>query len=207
MVVARVRSTSAELLSKLPVTFKDLYAGQCATFSSLKRQTEWIATRLLFHNLLGLNVPLTYTDKGKPILEDGSAFVSISHTSNYVAVMLHPSNSVGIDVERLHPRVKKVISRFMRSDETALVYKGTDLWSLLLIWSAKESVYKAMCNPSSDLLLLRVLPFVPQNSGVLHLQSLAYPTQSFIVGYRLFPEFVLTYTVNEVCTDRGVKGI
>lgn len=51
------------------------------------------------------------------ISADGSAHISISHTNGYVAVALHPTEEVGIDIERYGVRVRRVVSRFVRPDE------------------------------------------------------------------------------------------
>ena len=75
----------------------------------------------------------------------GSASISISHTKGYVAVLLGgPEKEVGIDVECYGERVRKVAHKFVREDESVSWYKGTETWSLLLHWSAKETMFKCM---------------------------------------------------------------
>ena len=83
-------------------------------FSAEKRKQEWLAVRVLLKELCGEEKGIAYLPSGKPYLEDGSAFVSFSHTSGYVAVALHPSAEVGVDIEQYGTRVQRVASRFIR---------------------------------------------------------------------------------------------
>lgn len=64
-------------------------------------------------------------------------------------MILSPASAVGIDIERYSSRVDRVASRFLRDDEVVLPFRGETLWSLLLHWSAKETVYKCMENPDA----------------------------------------------------------
>lgn len=81
---------------------------------------------------------------GKALSKDGSRYISISHTRGYVAVALHSSCEVGMDIEQYGTRVRKVASRFIRSDEEPAMMEGDEVYALLLHWSAKEALFKLM---------------------------------------------------------------
>ncbi len=135
---------------------------------------------------------------GKPYLADASASLSISHTKGYVAVVLGlPGREVGIDIEQYGERVRKVAHKFMREDEQPSVFRGTDTWSLLLHWSAKETMFKCLNASEVDFRRhMRILPFAVNESGVFSAEE--YRTvekRRFTIHYYLFPDFVLTLSL------------
>ena len=129
-----------ETIGQLRSMFKDfsLYESDLQKFKAEKRQLEWLAVRVLLKELLGEEKVIDYLPSGKPFLKDRSAFVSFSHTFGYVAVAVHPTKEVGIDIEQYGDRVRKVASRFVREDEMQSVKAGDEIYALLLHWSAKE---------------------------------------------------------------------
>lgn len=190
----KVDETLEQLLSILP--HSDTYRQSLTHFVSPSRQLEWLAVRVLLYVLLGEEPEIRYRSDGKPYLADGSRSLSISHTRGYVAVIMgHSAKEVGIDIEQYGERVHKVASRFMRPDETAPVYNGTDTWGLLLHWSAKETLFKCLNATEVDFQKhLQIYPFQIEESGVI--QAAEYHTlkkQRYQIHYRLFPDFVLTF--------------
>ena len=91
--------------------------------------------------LCGEEKEIAYYSSGRPYLKDGSRYISISHTRGYVAVALHSSCEVGMDIEQYGTRVRKVASRFIRSDEEPAMMEGDEVYALLLHWSAKEALF------------------------------------------------------------------
>ena len=134
----------------------------------------------------------------RALLADGSFSISISHTKGYVAVLLsEPGKRVGIDIECYSERVRKVAHKFMREDEKKSLFKGTETWSLLLHWSAKETMFKCMNASDVDFREhLHVMPFTPDEQGVF--SAAEYRTaekQIFQIYYYLFSDFVLTLSL------------
>ena len=172
-----------------------IYEEAFARFSSEKRKQEWLAVRVLLKELCGEEKKIAYLPSGKPYLEDGSMHVSFSHTHGYVAVALHPSVEVGIDIEQYGTRVQRVSSRFIREDERVSVEAGDEVYALLLHWSAKETMFKLMEDEAIDFIKhLRILPFEPQKSGTFE----AYEKRSgqdrkFLIHYDTHPDYVLTF--------------
>lgn len=192
----RINETPDELLVSLPQA--ESYQEAAGRFSSESRRREWLAVRALLYTMLGERKDIAYSLEGKPYLKDGSALISISHTRDYAAVILgeKPLKEVGIDIERYGERVRKVASRFMRNDETACVYHGTDLWAQLLHWSCKETMYKCLNEQEVDFREhLRLFPFTLAEDG--EIEAVEYKTsvqRRFCIRYRLHPDFVLTWT-------------
>lgn len=193
--VWKVEETMEDLLSMLP--HAERYRQEVERFSSVHRRLEWCAVRVLLHFMLGKETEILYYSNGKPYLADASCPLSISHTKGYVAVILgRPGEEVGIDIEQYGERVRKVSSRFMRTDEQAAYYKGTDTWGLLLHWSAKETLFKCMNSDGVDFCEhLRIFPFDVSSEGTF--EAVEYRTAAcrrFLVHYCLYTDFVLTYS-------------
>lgn len=90
-----------------------------------------------------------------------------------------------------------VAHKFMREDEQPSVFRGTDTWSLLLHWSAKETMFKCLNASEVDFRgHMRILPFAVNESGVFSAEE--YRTvekRRFTIHYYLFPDFVLTLSL------------
>lgn len=136
--VWQVTETMEDLLAMLPDEGHELYEEAQQRFSSPKRRQEFIAVRVLLYQMQPGAV-IGYYDNGKPYLVHSCRRISISHTAGYVAVMLSDSGEVGVDIEQYGERVCRVASRFINDDE-----RISGVWKQLLLWSAKETVYKMM---------------------------------------------------------------
>lgn len=174
---------------------REVYREAMQRFTAPHRRQEWLAVRVLICAMQGEERKIAYHSNGKPYLADVSASISISHTKGYVAVVLgEPDREVGIDVEQYSDRVRKVAHKFMRDDEQLSRFRGTDTWSLLLHWSAKETIFKCLNTSEVDFRQhIRILPFAVDEVGVLSAEE--YRTvekRQFTVRYCLFPDFVLT---------------
>ncbi|MDO4756049.1 MAG: 4'-phosphopantetheinyl transferase superfamily protein [Parabacteroides sp.] len=160
-----------------------------------KRQREWLAVRVLLKELCGDEKKIAYLSSGKPYLEDESAFISFSHTVGYVAVALHPSVEVGVDIEQYGTRVKRVASKFIREDEQVSIANGDEVYALLLHWSAKETIFKLMEDEAVDFIdHLHIFPFHPQESGTFRACEYRSGTeQQYLIRYETHPDYVLTF--------------
>lgn len=172
-----------------------VYEEGFARFSSEKRKQEWLAVRVLLKELCGEEKTIAYLPSGKPYLEDGSLHVSFSHTNGYVAVAIHPSVEVGIDIEQYGTRVRRVASRFIREDEWVSVDAGDETYALLLHWSAKETMFKLMEDAGVDFIdHLHILPFEPKDFGTFKAREYrSDKEQEFLIHYDTHPDYVLTF--------------
>lgn len=187
------------LLSYLPESRRTLCEVDLQGFISAHRKKEWLSVRVLLYTLVQEDKQICYSSQGKPFLSDHSAYISISHTKGYVAVMLSKEASVGIDIEQYGQRVHRVFDRFVRSDEVIEPYLGDTTWSMLLHWSAKEALYKCLEEPDADLRKLRLSHFVPQQEGAFQAQDCGTEGQQMMtVDYRIFSDFVLTWTIASI---------
>ncbi|MBN1463252.1 MAG: 4'-phosphopantetheinyl transferase superfamily protein [Paludibacteraceae bacterium] len=168
-------------------------------FQSIKnevRKLEWLCTRVLLKELCGEEKKICYNEWGKPNLEDNSFKISISHTKNYVAVMIHPSLELGIDIEKKSDRVLKLKEKFMSDNELKNINPHHQVLHVLLHWSAKESLFKILPETEFDFIQhLHIQAFNLAEKGSFD----AYETrsrkkQNFTMHYEILDDFVLTWT-------------
>lgn len=203
--VWKMEESPEVLLSLLPERRREVCLQEMQRFVSERRKLEWLSVRVLLYSMLQEDKEIAYSPEGKPLMADNSSFISISHTKGYVAVILSYVHPVGIDIEQYGQRVHRVADRYIRSDERVEVGCVADMplnqddktWSLLLHWSAKETIFKRMENPDADLRKLRLSHFIPQEKGLFHVQEFVTESQRiYSVGYHICADFVLTWTLD-----------
>lgn len=109
------------------------------------KQLQWLASRMLVKVLLEeqLRKPFygVYNDvHGKPWLHRHSCHVSISNSGSYASALLHERKPVGIDIELVKPKIKKIAAKYLIPLE--LKHWGRDVECLTMAWCCKETVYK-----------------------------------------------------------------
>ena len=167
------------------------------SFQSEKRRLEYLAVRVLLKELLGKTVEVVYDEHNRPSLADKSYNLSITHTGEWAAVLLHPTKQVGIDVERIAEKVVRVKHKFLSENELSFVKEEVEKTHLALMWSVKESMYKALgqviVNYPVD---FEIKPFEPFLKGeinaVAHQKS---GDKEYNLNYEVFAQFVLVYTL------------
>ena len=168
-------------------------------FGSVKRRCEWLAARVVARKLLGDNAAIAYTAEGKPLRADGTGYISISHSGNLVAVAVHDSCDLGIDVEMRSSRVSAIRGKVLSAAEEESLDRSNEQDALLLHWSAKESFYKIIGNRGGSFVeSFRVSPFVVEPEGAFGITYAkdGETVKQCEVGYVVCDDFVLTY-----CTD------
>ncbi len=112
-------------------------------FKSTKRKNEWLTTHYILESIFNKSITYTYNDLKKPVLTNRKENISISHSANYVSVIVSKNKKVGIDVEEITPRIHKIAHKFLNETEKKyldLSERKTEM--LYVIWCAKESIYK-----------------------------------------------------------------
>jgi 4'-phosphopantetheinyl transferase len=134
-------------------------------FKNPARKAEWMASRLLLHELAGKLVHVEYNDDGKPFVAGNEFALSISHTKGMVAVIIAKTKA-GIDIEMLSERVMAIQDKFIGQSEKTQLSIGSDIKTILLYWSAKETLYKIEGNRGIDFKKdLLIEPFQIGNHG------------------------------------------
>ncbi len=192
-----ITESVAELIDLLPENQRPCAQEYIAGIKSEHRAVEWLATRTLLFELVGEEKTIAKNSDGKPYLTDNSYNISISHTKNkFVAIILHKQHVVGVDIEVISDRVKKISERFISEKE--FVDETQPTIHQLLHWSAKEVIFKIMneneINFKEHLFISR---FFPQKKGIMAAQEFKTEKhQSFQIYYEVHFDFVLTWAVD-----------
>jgi phosphopantetheinyl transferase len=111
------------------------------------KKTQHIAARLLLHELLpdiAIN-SIEYATNGKPYFVNANIHFSISHCNGYAACVISEEGPVGIDIELIQERIKKVAPKFLHSSELEKIntlHEDLQLKEMSFAWAAKEAMYK-----------------------------------------------------------------
>ena len=165
---------------------------------SIQKRLEYLAGRALMKNLvetLGISYSgMKKDESGKPFLRDSGHQVSLSHSFPYAAAQIHPTHSVGIDIEQPKEKLLRIASRVLSGQEQADA--GHDPVKHCIYWCAKEAMYKIYgkrgLHFNSQLLLE---PFKLATTGNIKGRILANGSEVNVgLDYMVEPEFVLVTT-------------
>jgi len=86
---------------------------------------------------------IDYDLKGKPFLNKQKG-ISISHSNEMVAIGISNETHFGIDIQCKTDKIFKIKSKFLSKKESKFLGKTDNMEFLIKIWSAKESIFKAL---------------------------------------------------------------
>ena len=184
-----------ELLQSFPYPLQQKAVQYIENIRSNRRAIEWLSTRLMIFDLLNENKIILNREDGSPYIKDEETYISISHTCNFAAILLHPHLPVGIDIEIRSERVNKIADKFIADNE--YIDPKHKTVHQLLHWSAKESLYKLMGLGGTDFKEhFHITPFTPTEQGAMKAieTRLGSPRQHTIY-YEVHPQYVLTWTI------------
>jgi phosphopantetheinyl transferase len=142
LAVWQITESHEELQAMLPseiLTDKEL-----ASISHPQKQVEFFCSRLVIRHLAN-SLDIKYfgikkDEHGKPYLAGSKWQMSITHTSNYVAAVMHPSEALGVDMEKPSAKLQRIAHKFLSDSERAEA--ENEIEKLCIYWSAKEALYK-----------------------------------------------------------------
>lgn len=114
------------------------------SFCNDTRRIHWLSYRLLLQELISDEEysHVIYDENGKPFLSYNSHHLSVSHSGRFSATIVSKENPVGIDIEKIHPRIEKVVSKFLTETERGQLGNANIVEKLHICWGAKEALYK-----------------------------------------------------------------
>ena len=86
---------------------------------------------------------IDYNLKGKPFLNKQKG-ISISHSNEIVAICISSEIDFGIDIQYKTDKIFNIKSKFLSKNESRFLGKTDNMEFLIKIWSAKESIFKAL---------------------------------------------------------------
>jgi 4'-phosphopantetheinyl transferase EntD len=181
-----------ELKDQLSLSDQDIQ--KLNSFKLDKRKLEFLATRCLIKDILGIEPKIDYLETGRPVLRNSNYSLSISHTQCYVAIALSENQQVGIDIEYPSERVARVYERFISTEECSFIPAENKIEYFTLIWCLKEAMYKLFDEKSvifnRD---LKCMPFVLQDEGIVEALYCLQNDISLQYRYITTNEFYLVY--------------
>jgi phosphopantetheinyl transferase len=137
-----ITESKEELLHQLP--FSEDEFEQFSKIKNLDKQREKLAGRVLAKSLMD-TLDETYYGivnalSGRPVLMDSPRRVSISHSGKYVAALITRSKTVGVDIQRIEPKIARIAPRVLSAKELEDCDGQTA--KLCAYWSIKEVLYK-----------------------------------------------------------------
>jgi len=135
-----ITENTEELFEQLP-TSQDM--TEFEHFSHPTRQKTWLASRLLAfktaHQFREFPKNLVKNQYNQPYFVNSSLNISISHTATKAVVFLHKTQKIGIDIETIHPKLRKIAHRVLSFSE---LEQTDSLKKITQFWCAKEAIYK-----------------------------------------------------------------
>ncbi|HPR30622.1 MAG TPA: 4'-phosphopantetheinyl transferase superfamily protein [Prolixibacteraceae bacterium] len=111
------------------------------------RKKEWLAVRIMLNEVLGFWPNITYTETGKPLLNNHQRHLSISHSREMVGILLCTSPYAGIDIEKSDRNIDKVRHRFLSASEQEYLERNPEIRHKIIYWCAKEAIFKSVNAP------------------------------------------------------------
>jgi phosphopantetheinyl transferase len=146
-----------------------------------KRKLELLSVRALLSELTGKFTLIKYKKNGCPFLPDSDWHISISHSTNLAAIILH-KNKAGIDVETEGRQINKIATKFISEKELSVINQSELKNKIILLqWCAKEAVYKLTGHPGTNFKTQILLnEFNPSEKGFLNAQFISPENSSYI---------------------------
>ena len=160
LAVWQITESSSELISFFNP--EEIANPAFQKFTYEKRKVEWLATRALLKQMIGSGFEISYSEPGKPILNHPVyQHISISHSRDFVAVIIHQKMDVGIDIEDINRNYTSVTKRYLSEIELDQVNDNALLQCIY--WCAKEAVFKLVEDEGVEFRKqIQVLEFNPE---------------------------------------------
>jgi 4'-phosphopantetheinyl transferase len=171
------------------------------SFNNDIRKLHWLSYRNLLKELVspGEYAHVNYDENGKPYMTDNMHHLSVAHSGKFSAAIISKSKPVGIDIELLHPKIERVVHKFLSEKEMAFISNASKLEQWYVCWGAKEALYKLYGKKELDFrenLLLS--PFNYNEKGELHAKILTAETnKNYCLYYEKIENYILVHVTKE----------
>ncbi len=170
------------------------------TLKSTMRKKHWLSYRLIVpHILPPPSVSgISYDEYGKPLLENGTGYVSAAHSGKFAALIASKNNNVGLDIEAINPKIVRISHKFLSAAEMEYDFAGKETESLSLIWCAKEALYKLFGKGGLSFARhLQVEPFIYDGQGTVTGKIASeHISRSFSVHYETLEGYMMAYVID-----------
>lgn len=190
---------SVDAIAKVDKYCSSLCEEYSKKYKSEHRILEKVIARILLREALRELIPqvkdediplINYNKDGCPYLTNDYS-ISISHTIEYVSVIISLTDRVGVDVEMKREKIERIAHKFVRDDE-----KCDNVEEMTLTWCAKETMYKLFSNYHLHLFDIKVLSKIKDDDSSLLAQAIPI-NETVKINYRVGRNYVLTYAMHK----------
>ena len=103
---------------------------------------QFLATRKVLA-LENSDYKISYNNNGKPSL-NAKYNISISHSHEIAALVISDNSKIGLDVQLNENKIFNIQDKFLNPTEKLNIGENPSLKILTMIWTSKESIYKAV---------------------------------------------------------------
>ena len=123
--------------------------------------------------------------------------ISIAHTNRFVSIIIHPDESLGIDIESLDRDFSAVEKKALSEDEIEDLSERHKNLHLAIYWCAKEAIYKRMSLHGVDFAeQIEVERFSPMKKRAgSHIYTQDGVEMEFELEYMVFDNHVMVWVV------------
>ncbi len=168
---------------------------------SPRKKMEWLASRWTLHLLSGKKDrgPCLYDKHGKPYMHGSALEISMSHSHEYVSVMIGPK-PIGIDIQKIVSKIYRIKKKFLSEEEQIIAGGDHEIESLHVMWGAKECLFKAYGKGQLPFAThIRLSPFFYNEKGGQLQGKVEKDTyfRRFEIAYQTIEDFMLVYAVED----------
>ena len=194
--VWEVTETEEELLKIISIPNEEL--EELYITKSGARRREKLAVRALLNTIFEEKVYLGHHDNGAPFIQNSLTKISITHTNRFVAIITHPTEEVGIDIESTERDFSIVEKKALSEDEIDDLQDKNRNLQLAIYWCAKEAIYKRMSQHGVDFAKqMEVDKFNPKKEGDIEATFINKDgsEEEFELEYEVFDNHVMVWLV------------
>jgi len=201
----RIEENERQLLDHLKLSSREFDELQC--IRSEEGRVRSLAGRKALNSLFKEDVSECMKDEhGKPFVLGYEGYVSLSHSFDFAIAMTHPEFPVGVDIEIVQPKIRRIQGKFLRDSEIDFIDRQHDIQMLYACWCAKEAVFKWQGKKGISLKQnIEIQPFELEEKG--HLEArLSYPgfDQVLKVAYENLGTYFLAYVCHPVTIRQNI---
>lgn len=190
----KLNTASEELLLKVQLEPKEL--EKVNSFKLEMRKRQYLEARRIVQAHFNAQERIIYTAEGKPLLQNSNWAISLSHSGDYLAVIMAENFEVGIDLQQFTSKMPKITKRFIHEEEWAYINQEHEMDYCHYLWCAKEALFKWVEESGIHFKEnLRVDSFVLSNKGQMKAHIfLENKNYSLTLAYEKLDNYYLVYT-------------
>ena len=169
-------------------------------FGNENKKLQFLASRILLKHMTDKSFSnIGYNEYGKPFIINSKKKVSISHSYNYVAMIINEKDETGIDIELIKPKIKRIAEKFLCTDELENVGAENEIEKLYIYWGAKESLYKLYGNKNllfKENLFVEPFNYDAESGNIKATISIENYRRIFSLHYQKVDKYMLVYVLN-----------